>query len=137
MMNTTSSSDETQALAERLFQEHSAVSLWLLEGDLGVGKTTFVQGYARARGVEPERVKSPTFALLNVYEGWIHVDAYRLDEEDAFLVEQIQEYLERGFAVLVEWPERLPSLLKQAPALHLRFTHEREELRTIEWNLLL
>ncbi len=137
MIYSTKSSAETQRLARRFVQEYSSAPLWLLEGDLGTGKTTFVQGYAAARGLLPTQIKSPTFALLNEYDGWVHVDAYRLEDEDAFLLEQIQEYMERGFMVLVEWPERLPSLMKQRPCLHLRFQHQGGELRTIESNLLL
>lgn len=137
MIYSTKKSEETQALAQVLGAAHPSVLLWLLQGDLGTGKTTFVQGYAAAHGIPVTQVKSPTFALLNEYDGWVHVDAYRLEAEDAFLLEQIQEYMERGFMVLVEWPERLPSLMKQRPCLYLKFSHQGQDLRTIESNLLL
>lgn len=84
-------------------------SILTLEGDLGAGKTTFVQALARGLGVQ-ERATSPTYALVHRYEGRrgpvFHLDCYRLrDPEEAADLDW--EALQRdGDALLIEWPER-------------------------------
>lgn len=87
----------------------------LLGGDLGAGKTTFVQGLAAALGVT-EPVTSPTFVLVHAYPtaaGWdlLHADVWRLEQLREVVDLAIPEQLEEGAAVVVEWGERA------APAL--------------------
>jgi tRNA threonylcarbamoyladenosine biosynthesis protein TsaE len=85
-----------------------------LQGDLGAGKTTFVQGMARALGVM-RPVTSPTFALCGEYPDGrrllVHMDLYRLHDPDDLLSIGFQEYLERQALVAIEWPERAGDLL--------------------------
>jgi tRNA threonylcarbamoyladenosine biosynthesis protein TsaE len=85
-----------------------------LQGNLGAGKTTFVQGLARALGVT-RPVTSPTFAIVSEYQGTqlrlIHFDLYRLHSPDDLLALGFQEYLERGALVALEWPDRAGDLL--------------------------
>jgi len=106
----TKSPEETRKLACQLAQRLSPGTVILLFGDLGAGKTTFVQGLAKGLGVpEDYYVSSPTFALINEYPGRLplyHVDLYRLEPED---VEELglPELAERGIMV-VEWAEKLP-----------------------------
>jgi len=79
-----------------------------LMGELGAGKTTLAQGIVRGLGYAG-RVTSPTFALINVYQGRIpvyHCDFYRLEEKDFYDI-GIEDYLEKEGIVLIEWPERL------------------------------
>jgi tRNA threonylcarbamoyladenosine biosynthesis protein TsaE len=84
-------------------------SILTLEGDLGAGKTTFVQALARGLGVQ-ERATSPTYALVHRYQGRrgpvFHLDCYRLrDPEEAADLDW--ESLQRdGDALLIEWPEK-------------------------------
>lgn len=81
--------------------------LIMLKGELGAGKTCFVQGIGDALGYG--RVKSPTFVIMNEYEAkvpFLHVDLYRLENEDEIEALGIEEYLEDGFAAAVEWAER-------------------------------
>src|SRR6184192_3012551 len=80
---TTTSAAETQALATELAAVLPPESTLALHGDLGVGKTTFVQGLARGFGIRVS-VTSPTFTIFNLYRGekttaLIHLDAYRLE----------------------------------------------------------
>ncbi|MEZ5121458.1 MAG: tRNA (adenosine(37)-N6)-threonylcarbamoyltransferase complex ATPase subunit type 1 TsaE [Solirubrobacterales bacterium] len=101
---------ETEAVGARLAGALSPGDVVLLAGDLGAGKTTFVRGAVRALG-HPGRVTSPTFTLVNRYEGGrvpvSHLDLYRLgdaglDGEDPALLE---EELAGDRIVFVEWPE--------------------------------
>ncbi len=110
----TASAEATRMLAERLGALVVAGDLLLLDGELGAGKTTFVQGLARALGVE-ERVTSPTFVLLHSYEGrdiqLLHADVYRLDHLQEVIDLGLPELLEEGAAAVVEWGDRAEPVL--------------------------
>ncbi len=85
----------------------------VLAGDLGAGKTAFVQGFGRALGVE-ERITSPTFTLVHVYEGRLpihHLDAYRLEHINEALDLGLAEMLDDGGVVLVEWGDAILPVL--------------------------
>jgi len=105
----TRSPEETREFAAQLARKLQVGDVVLLFGDLGAGKTTFVQGLARGLGVPEEcYVQSPTFALINEYPGSVplfHVDLYRLEPEDVYDL-GLEELLERGILV-IEWSERL------------------------------
>lgn len=115
----------TQGLAGRLAPILQPGDLILLQGDLGAGKTTFVQGLARALGVG-EAVTSPTFVLMNIYPttpgfDLVHVDVYRLDRLSEVVDLALPEMLDDGAVVLVEWGERAAAAL---PPAHLRIRIE-------------
>lgn len=89
-----------------------------LIGELGAGKTTFVQGMAQGLGIDPEYyVNSPTFTLVNEYRGrgtpLIHVDLYRIEKPVEGETLGLEEYLISGAIVVVEWIERMPDLEKR------------------------
>ncbi len=130
MIKTTQNAEETQDLAQELLRLYPSATWWLLYGDLGAGKTTFVKGFASALGIEKNSIKSPTFALLEDHGDFLHVDLYRLERPDASIEAQLEEYAAQGKRILLEWPERLSELPKDA--LILRFSHEGEDQRTIE-----
>ncbi len=115
----TSAAEATRALGARLGALLRAGDVVRLEGDLGAGKTTFVQGVVAAMG-GAGRVTSPTFALVNDYPtaaGMIvhHMDAYRLgfaeQGEQAVDTFGLADLLEDGGVLLVEWSERIAALL--------------------------
>jgi tRNA threonylcarbamoyladenosine biosynthesis protein TsaE len=88
-------------------------SVICLRGDLGAGKTHFAKGVALGLGIE-EHVTSPTYTIIKEYEGrmpFYHVDAYRLDDEDEAYELGLEEYLYGKGVTLIEWPERLQSVL--------------------------
>jgi len=118
----------TRTLGERLAGVWTYPTVVLLSGNLGAGKTTCVQGIAAGLGVV-EAVTSPTFALIEEYEGargrLVHMDLYRLESHEIPAL-GLEEIWERGDLVAIEWPERLPFL----PADHLRVTLEHGEPRT-------
>ncbi|PIE54638.1 MAG: tRNA (adenosine(37)-N6)-threonylcarbamoyltransferase complex ATPase subunit type 1 TsaE [Dethiosulfovibrio peptidovorans] len=104
---TTASSSETEAFG-RFFAQVLRGGDWvLLQGDLGTGKTTFVRGATEALG--GRSVKSPSFSLVNQYEGRLsvaHADLYRLETADSRDL-GLDEYEDDGWVLMVEWPERL------------------------------
>ncbi len=112
-----SSVDDTERFGIKfgaLLEKGDAVALY---GGLGAGKTAFVKGVVK--GIFPEkriRVKSPSFAIVNIYEGdgfdIFHIDCYRLDEPEEFLNIGIEEVLNSGKnIVLIEWPSKIEELL--------------------------
>lgn len=106
----TRSSEETEAIGAKLAGIVFPGFVMLLKGGLGAGKTTFVRGLVTELG--GRGVKSPSFTLINEYEGNLpvaHADLYRLDQVD-FRFMGLEEYLDEGWVVIVEWPERLISV---------------------------
>lgn len=106
---TTGSAERTRALAAELAAVLPADATLALHGDMGVGKTTFVQGLAHGLGVH-EHVTSPTFAIYSVYTGTtrklVHLDAYRLEDERQLEPLLLDEFLVSPFCLAVEWPEK-------------------------------
>ena len=112
----THSREETAALGGRLADALKTGRVVAFTGDLGAGKTAFVSGMARALGVE-ERVTSPTFTIVNEYEGGrlplFHFDMYRLGGADELFHIGWEDYLSRGGVCAVEWSERVESALPE------------------------
>lgn len=111
----THSPAETEALGARLAEALDAGRVVAFTGDLGAGKTAFVSGMARALGVE-ERVTSPTFTIVNEYEGGrlplFHFDMYRLGGADELFHIGWEDYLARGGICAVEWSENVAEALE-------------------------
>ena len=131
----TKSAAETQALAARLAAEMPPGTVLCLHGDLGAGKTCFVQGLAKALGVR-RPVGSPTFTLINEYRGTkplAHIDLYRIrGAGDAFGL-GLEDYLfHHGGIVAIEWAERVAELLPEG-CWHVRMEPgaEGEESRRV------
>ncbi len=118
---TTDSAEATRALAAELAGELPDDTTLALHGDLGVGKTTFVQGLARGLGVS-DPVSSPTFAIYTVHPGrrmrLVHLDAYRLENESQVEDLLLDEFLFSPWVLAVEWPEKVARWLS-ADAWHL------------------
>ena len=132
--NETSSAEETEALAGELARGLRPGDVVLIAGGLGVGKTTFVRGAARALGVAGP-VTSPTFTIGQLYEGPVpvsHLDLYRLggdlgDEEPGLL----EDYLTPAAIAFVEWPEAAAPELERI-AMRVRIEHAGGDRRRIE-----
>jgi tRNA threonylcarbamoyladenosine biosynthesis protein TsaE len=104
-----SSAEETREVAAALARALPPDSTLALSGDLGAGKTTFVQGLAAAWGIR-QPVTSPTFALLQLYRGerlLAHLDAYRLNQPSDYDGLMLEEFLVSPWCLAVEWPEKL------------------------------
>jgi tRNA threonylcarbamoyladenosine biosynthesis protein TsaE len=117
------SAEETFAFGKILAPHLPPNTILALSGDLGAGKTTFVQGLALGLGIK-EEISSPTFVYLNIYEEGVlplfHFDLYRLKSPADFVGLGFDEYLSRGGICAIEWPEKteLPP-----QAIQLYFTY--------------
>lgn len=130
----TAAVDETRALAAAVSEVVQPGDVVVLAGDLGAGKTAFVQGLCRGLGIE-ERVTSPTFTLVHVYDGGRlpvhHLDVYRLDQLSEALDLGLAEMLDAGGVVLVEWGEAILPVLPH-DRLEIRLTFgEGDDDRTL------
>lgn len=111
----THSPEQTRQLGARLAKALKPGAVVAFTGDLGAGKTAFVSGMAQGLGVR-ERVTSPTFTIVNEYEGptpLFHFDMYRLSgSEDLFDIGW-EDYLSRGGVCAVEWSEQVADALPE------------------------
>ena len=114
MEHVTNSPEETEALGEMLAGRLEPGTVIAFTGDLGAGKTAFVRGLARGLGIT-ERVTSPTFTIVNEYEGGrlplFHFDMYRLGSADELFDIGWEDYLARGGVCAVEWSENVSDAL--------------------------
>jgi tRNA threonylcarbamoyladenosine biosynthesis protein TsaE len=109
----TGSAEESRALAAALARALPPDSALALHGDLGVGKTTFVQGLADGLGIR-EPVTSPTFNIFTLHRGpvnLLHLDAYRLESARQASDLLLEDFLISPWFLAVEWPERIAAWL--------------------------
>ena len=111
----THSPEETRGLGARLAGVLTPGAVVAFTGDLGAGKTAFTSGLARGLGIE-ERVTSPTFTIVNEYEGGrlplFHFDMYRLGSADELFDIGWEDYLARGGVCAVEWTENVEEAIE-------------------------
>jgi tRNA threonylcarbamoyladenosine biosynthesis protein TsaE len=105
---------QIQEVAEKVLTSKPEKVL-LFNGEMGVGKTTFIKALAKQLGVSDE-TSSPTFSLVNEYEinskeKVYHFDVYRLNSEEEALDMGIEEYLYSGNWCFIEWAEKIPNLI--------------------------
>lgn len=125
--------EETWKAARILARELKSGDVVCLDGELGAGKTTFVQGLAAALGVKG-RVTSPTFCIVQEHRGdgvfLVHMDLYRLSGEADVEAIGWDDYLAKGAILAVEWPERARSLIPKS-AFRVRICASNGEKRII------
>jgi len=115
---TTNNLTQTQELAKNLAPTFSPGTILTLYGNLGAGKTTFVQGLAKGLGIE-KRIISPTFVIVRAYEikgkavkKFYHIDLYRVESKNELENLGIPEILDdKEVIVAIEWAEKLEDLL--------------------------
>ncbi len=108
------SPEQTRRIGARLGQVMTPGDVVCLQGELGSGKTTLVQGLAQGWG-SLDDVSSPTFVLVNEYrrpdgERLFHMDAFRLESEPEAAELDLERMVSEG-ALVIEWPERIPGVL--------------------------
>lgn len=129
----TRSPEETEALGAALAGTLTGGTVVALFGGLGMGKTAFVRGMARAMAPQAQ-VSSPTFALVNEYGGTpplVHFDMYRIGSWDELYSTGFFEYLDAGAVLAVEWSENIEGALPES-TVRVRFSREDEQTRRIE-----
>ncbi len=124
--------EDTLALGGRFAKLLKPGDIVLLFGDLGAGKTAFVKGMAKGLKYDPLKVHSPTFTLMNIYNGKIplyHFDLYRIKADDLFGMGYEEFFYGKGIAA-VEWSERLEGL-KPEDFWKIELKHAGEDLRHV------
>ena len=118
--------EETRAFGKKMGQEARPGQVICLNGDLGVGKTIFTQGFADGLGIT-EPISSPTFTIVQVYEEgrlpFYHFDVYRLSDTDEFYAIGGDEYFENGICI-IEWGELIKDAL---PKDYIHITFEKDD----------
>jgi len=126
----TKSARETQKLGEKLAADLSGGGIICLYGELGSGKTTFIQGLARGLGIK-KRVLSPTFIMMRQYGNFFHVDLYRIeDEKDIEGLGLSEIWSDPGNLIAIEWPEKIEKILPKK-RIEIRFEYTNENERKI------
>ena len=106
--------NEVEQVAKQLI-EHAKTKTLLFYGDMGVGKTTLIKTIVRILGSN-DNVSSPTFSIVNEYklkdEKIYHFDLYRINDIEEAYNFGIEDYLDSEYWKLIEWPERIESILR-------------------------
>ncbi len=136
ILNITShSEDETLALAGKLATFFKPGDVLVLSGMLGAGKTVFVRGLAVGMGVDESLVNSPSYTLVNEYQGdrpLYHFDLYRLGDASELYEIGWDEYLGREGLIVIEWGEKAEDYL---PSRHYRIDFSIIDERQREINI--
>lgn len=131
------SESETFAAGENLGARLSGGEILLLHGPLGAGKTVFVKGVAQALGIDVDEVTSPSFTLVNRYDGgrltFYHIDLYRLDEgaSAAHAVDLDELLMDERAVIAIEWAERMGDYPLPSTIVHVSIEGDGEEPRNI------
>ncbi|MBF0489442.1 MAG: tRNA (adenosine(37)-N6)-threonylcarbamoyltransferase complex ATPase subunit type 1 TsaE [Candidatus Omnitrophica bacterium] len=134
----TYSSEETIQAACDFAKTLKAGDVLLLEGDLGAGKTTFVKGLAKGLKAKVKDVVSPTFVLMNIYQGQMpiyHFDLYRLEKPEEIASLNVDEYLQSDGIAVIEWPKRLGADMPR-DCYWIEFKHISETEREINISVM-
>ncbi|MCC5907059.1 MAG: tRNA (adenosine(37)-N6)-threonylcarbamoyltransferase complex ATPase subunit type 1 TsaE [Balneolaceae bacterium] len=105
---------DTMKIARQFAEETKPGDVVCLTGNLGSGKTQFVRGFVQVFGLDADVVSSPTFTIINEYNGNLsvyHFDCYRLEHYTEALEIGAEEYFYGDGVCIVEWPERISELL--------------------------
>ena len=116
MIYNSNSPKETENIAKAFSKELKGGDVICLNGDLGTGKTAFVGGLVKALG-HTEPISSPTFTIVNCYEGGkfpiYHFDVYRIEDCDEMYEIGYEEYVYGDGITLIEWSEKISDILPQ------------------------
>jgi tRNA threonylcarbamoyladenosine biosynthesis protein TsaE len=131
------SPEKTFELGEKIGKSLKGDEILLLSGDLGAGKTLLTKGIASGLGIDPKEVVSPTFSIMNRFEGkflLFHFDLYRLGEMINGIIPEMDDYMGDG-VIIIEWAQFLDSSyfqLKKAVTIQFQVTPDDNREITIE-----
>lgn len=109
--------EDLQRAAHEFVEIMGDYTIFAFNGEMGAGKTTFINALASELGVGEDTTNSPSFSLINEYrsdttaELIYHFDCYRLESVDEALEIGVEDYFDSGAVCLIEWPERISDLL--------------------------
>ena len=132
-------SEAMEAFGAKIATTYPTCAVIFLQGELGTGKTTFVKGFLRAKGVH-DRVKSPSYSLVEPYEigsglRLYHFDLYRVKSADELAAIGIRDYFQGNQICLFEWPDKFANQLPPPDLiLQLSYQHEGREISVIAHN---
>ena len=133
----TGSAAETIEFGRQIGLQLNGGEVFAICGALGSGKTHLIKGIAGGAGAEhSEQVNSPTFVIVNEYEGReglciYHIDAYRLDSVAEFDMLGFDDFCHRGSVVLIEWADKVKAALEGTCCINVELCHEGESKRGI------
>lgn len=136
---TVKSLDELPQAAKTFIASMGERVVVALHGEMGAGKTTFINALCRELGVETDATTSPTFALVNEYrsdttaELIYHFDLYRLESLDEAIDMGFEDYMDCGAVCLIEWPDIVDPMLPD-DTIDLNITVNPDGSRTLAWN---
>lgn len=109
--------EQLPAAADKFVETMGDATVYAFYGDMGAGKTTFINALSHRLGVEDDVTNSPSFAIINEYrsdttaELIYHFDLYRLEDIDEALEIGVEDYFDSGALCFLEWPERIADIL--------------------------
>lgn len=134
---TTSSPEETITLGRTFGEQLRGGEVVAIVGPLGSGKTHLIKGISMGAGALQGRdVNSPTFVIVNQYEGRLdiyHIDAYRLDSPDEFEMLGFDDLCYPESVVLIEWADKVETVLEATDPIHIELSHTGAQQRTIHF----
>jgi len=132
---TSNSPERTVALGRRIGRQLRGGEVFAIYGPLGSGKTRLIKGIAAGAGAEDLRnVTSPTFVLVNQYEGRFdiyHIDAYRLDSVAEFEKLGFDDFCYPQSVVLIEWADKIEPAIRNIDLIRMELAHAGEHTRSI------
>ncbi len=127
---------EIDAAAKEMVELMGDYTIFAFYGEMGAGKTTFINALSHALGVEEDVTNSPSFSIINEYrsdttaELIYHFDLYRLESIDEAFDIGVEDYFDSGALCLLEWPERIEDLLPD-DTVKIKITVAEDDARTL------
>ena len=127
---------EIDAAAKDMVELMGDYTIFAFYGEMGAGKTTFINALSHALGVEEDVTNSPSFSIINEYrsdttaELIYHFDLYRLESIDEAFDIGVEDYFDSGALCLLEWPERIEDLLPD-DTVKIKITVAEDDTRTL------